>query len=99
MEQFPRDILAQWAAQHPKILALYVFGSRAKGDARPDSTLDLAVELDDSREAELAVLLDNRGHWQTVLGDLTGCPVKNIHLVSDRQVSGRVIEVFRRVRR
>ena len=90
MEQFPRDVLAQWAAQHPEILALYVFGSRANGSARPDSDLDLAVELDDSRETELTVLVSNSSHWQTVLGDLTGYKVKDIYLVSDRGGSGNL---------
>lgn len=50
----------------PGIEALYVFGSRARGDARPDSDLDLAVlgraPLDPLRrfeaQRELSVLLD-----------------------------------------
>jgi len=99
MEQFPRDVLAQWAAQHPEILALYVFGRRASGTARPDSELDLAVELDGRHESEPTILIANRAHWQTVLGELTGCPVKDVRLVSDKDVNGTVIEVFRRTRR
>lgn len=31
------------AASHPEVRALYLFGSRGKGDARPDSDLDLGV--------------------------------------------------------
>lgn len=50
----------------PGIEALYLFGSRARGDARPDSDLDLAVldiaPLDPLRRfeirRELSVLLD-----------------------------------------
>lgn len=99
LEQFPRDVLAQWAAQHPEIVALYVFGSRARGTARPDAALELAVELDGSRESEPTILVVNRVHWQTVLSELTDCKVSDIYLVSDKQVSGTVIEVFRRTRR
>jgi predicted nucleotidyltransferase len=39
------DILSQWAATKPTIRALYVFGSYARGEATPDSDLDLAVDL------------------------------------------------------
>lgn len=38
--------LEQWARTHPEITRLIVYGSRARGDYRPDSDLDLAVELE-----------------------------------------------------
>jgi predicted nucleotidyltransferase len=38
-------VLARWAAQHPEVHRIYIFGSRARGDHRPDSDLDIAVEL------------------------------------------------------
>lgn len=37
--------IAVIVAQHPRIAAAWVFGSVARGDARPDSDLDLAVLL------------------------------------------------------
>jgi predicted nucleotidyltransferase len=48
MEQFPREVLCDWAGTTPEIVTLYVFGSRARGTARPDSDLDLAVEVSGS---------------------------------------------------
>ncbi|SRR6266404_4139117 len=99
MEMFPCDILAQWAAQQPEILGLFVFGSFAKGTAKADSDLDLAVELDDTRETELTVLVSNAGRWQTALSGLTGLRVKDIYLRSDDHVIGPVIQVFGRERR
>lgn len=40
------QILRAWAVAIPQIARVYVFGSRARGDHRADSDLDLAVELD-----------------------------------------------------
>ena len=38
-----RTALARWAEQRDDVQALWVFGSRARGTARPDSDLDIAV--------------------------------------------------------
>lgn len=38
-------ILCDWAGTTPEKVALYVFGSRAREAARPDSDLDLTVEV------------------------------------------------------
>jgi predicted nucleotidyltransferase len=35
-----------WARQKPLIKRVFVFGSRVRGDHRPDSDIDIAVELD-----------------------------------------------------
>jgi predicted nucleotidyltransferase len=48
MEHFPRERLCDWAGTTPEIVALYVCGSRARGNARPYSDLDLAVEAEAS---------------------------------------------------
>ena len=37
--------VAQWADARPAIGKAYIFGSRVRGDARPDSDLDLAIEF------------------------------------------------------
>ena len=37
--------LAGWAADRPEIAELWLYGSRVKGSARPDSDLDIAVLL------------------------------------------------------
>jgi predicted nucleotidyltransferase len=88
--------LAAWAANQPEILWLFVFGSRARDDARPDSDLDLAFELDDSRESQLTVLVCNSGQWQRELSALTGLQVRDLHLWDDPEVSGPVKEVYAR---
>lgn len=60
------ETIAQWAAQHPQIRRVWVYGSRAKGSHRPDSDIDIAVELEpvaDSEEA-LAVWMSHAGAWR-----------------------------------
>jgi predicted nucleotidyltransferase len=88
--------LAEWAASKPAVLSLSVFGSRARGDARPDSDLDLAFELDDSGESQLTVLIVNREQWQRELSALTGLTVRDLYLLGDPEVTGPVKEVYAR---
>jgi uncharacterized protein len=38
--------IVAWASQKPLVMRVFIFGSRARGDHRPDSDLDVAVELD-----------------------------------------------------
>jgi predicted nucleotidyltransferase len=39
-------LLSTWAAERPLVNRLWLFGSRVRGDHRPDSDVDVAVELD-----------------------------------------------------
>jgi predicted nucleotidyltransferase len=41
-----RRVVTEWGQGEPLVLRVWMYGSRAKGTARPDSDLDLAVELD-----------------------------------------------------
>lgn len=52
------DIFARW----PQIASVWVFGSRAKGKARPASDLDLAISAPDISLNEWARLLDDLYH-------------------------------------
>lgn len=40
------NALSQWAANKPLVARLWIFGSRARGDHRTDSDIDIAIELD-----------------------------------------------------
>jgi predicted nucleotidyltransferase len=53
------------------INALYLFGSTARGDARPNSDVDLACDLDQERAMSLLEFAD----LQLRLSDLLGAPV------------------------
>jgi predicted nucleotidyltransferase len=63
-----RDAILRIARSHGA-RSIRVFGSRARGEARPDSDLDLLVQLEDGRS-----LLDIVAMKQD-LEDLLGCQV------------------------
>lgn len=37
--------ILKWAEKHSEIARVYLYGSRARGDHRPDSDIDLAIEV------------------------------------------------------
>ena len=95
MLEIPRLVLAKWAATKPTIKALYVFGSYARGGARPDSDLDLAfafVDVDDS----LSEMIMNAAAWKAELCNLTGLVVKDVYLSTDKAAQGAKVQVFSR---
>lgn len=65
----PQDEIRRIASRHGA-LNVRVFGSRARGEERPESDLDLLVEFEQGR-----TLLDAIGLEQE-LGDLLGLPVQ-----------------------
>ncbi|MCB1748997.1 MAG: nucleotidyltransferase domain-containing protein [Gammaproteobacteria bacterium] len=70
------DALAGSLADDPRIAAAIVFGSCARGRARPDSDLDLALlAVDDAAAQSLAA-----DHF-TLLGTLGALAGREIHLV------------------
>jgi len=95
--QIPRNTLATWAASKPTIKALYVFGSYARGEARPDSDLDLAFEFTGVDEDE-AELITNSAPWKAELTRLTGIAIKDVYLRTSDPVKRSlvVVQVFHR---
>lgn len=77
--------LAEWAEAQQDIIRMWVIGSRATGRARPDSDLDLTVELQlgPGDGNELAILIDSRSEWAAELTGLLGLTVKDIQLEND----------------
>lgn len=70
----PTPLLQTLQARIPNLLAVYAFGSRIQGTARPDSDLDLAVLV--AGYVEPLELWNLSGD----LADLTGCPVDLLDL-------------------
>jgi predicted nucleotidyltransferase len=56
-----KEALVRWAHDKPFVKRLYIFGSRARGNHRPNSDLDIAVELD----AEFLLNVDESGGLTT----------------------------------
>jgi|HubBroStandDraft_4_1064222.scaffolds.fasta_scaffold48207_2 predicted nucleotidyltransferase len=81
MEQFPREVLCDWAGTTPEIVALYVCGSRAQGTGRPDSDLDLAVEVKGGSFGPVVKFVLSRVRWIEELRTMTGIPVKDLELI------------------
>ncbi|MGH9550890.1 MAG: nucleotidyltransferase family protein [Terriglobales bacterium] len=59
-------VIAKWAKKNSYLTDLRVFGSRAKGCARKDSDLDIAITADDDHYFNLAA------KWEAELSELTG---------------------------
>ncbi len=90
--------LEKWAAEQTTIKALYVFGSYAKGTARPESDLDLAFEFKDTVDCHDAELIENAATWKCELTSLTGILVKDLYLVGkdDLVIGPERVQVFSR---
>ncbi|BBF94417.1 nucleotidyltransferase domain-containing protein [Blastochloris tepida] len=66
---FPR--IAEWARSVPQIKEVWVFGSRARGNHRPDSDLDVAVVMADGDEGQrLGNWFALAKNWETELSML-----------------------------
>ena len=46
LSESDRAKIVDWARRHPVIRRVHLFGSRARGDHRPDSDIDLGIEVD-----------------------------------------------------
>jgi predicted nucleotidyltransferase len=80
----PTDVvntLRAWAAAQPEILRLYIFGSRVRGigkngaPPRPDSDLDIAIELSSDVPNAAFHWLENAGEWRADLSTLIPYPI------------------------
>ena len=61
--------ISAWAQATPYVRAVHLFGSKAKGNARPDSDVDLAVSAAGGHYTALAA------EWEKHLSDCTGLTV------------------------
>lgn len=99
MAEFPRILEAArkaLTARLPRVWAIYVYGSFARGDARPDSDLDLAVLLPPG--ARLPDKLGLIGELSRLAGrevDLVDLREANLDLVHQVLCEGRPLLIAR----
>ncbi|MDP9908930.1 putative nucleotidyltransferase [Variovorax boronicumulans] len=66
------ESLRSWATGHVLVRRLWVFGSRARGDHRTDSDLDVAIEIHHHDESNgLATWMFETQHWAYELAALS----------------------------
>jgi len=81
--------IASWAKRIPLIKAVHIFGSRAQGNHRPDSDLDVAIELDTTaihgsdESGGVATWMFESGKWPGELAALVGLDVDLQQLIDE----------------
>lgn len=76
------EILSEWAKGKPLVKRIFLFGSRVRGDNRPDSDIDIAVELDPvafqcaDDSGGLATWMFETQGWKGALQKLIPIPVQ-----------------------
>lgn len=72
------DRLAGWAAEHPQIRRVWLLTGRARGKARGNGAIDVALELapvGDSEET-LSIWMARSDSWRAQLANRLPCAVK-----------------------
>ncbi len=88
--------LAGWAQSKRQLAALHIFGARARGDHRPDSELELALEFTDA-ENEVGLLHNHAVAWKQEVADFSGLEVAALELRSNKQiVKLPIVTIYRR---
>lgn len=82
-----RERLKAWAARTLQVEYLAVFGSRVRGDYRPDSDLDIAIEVV-GEGGEIATFMFGHDHWKAEIEKLLG--FAPVHLTPRRDVVSRL---------
>ncbi|MFC1522690.1 nucleotidyltransferase domain-containing protein [Elusimicrobiota bacterium] len=79
-------------AEIPEVVAIYAYGSRVKGGARPDSDLDIALLLQRGKQVSFFKLLQIQGDLEAVIGYRVEVSVLDSSLVHCKEVvSGGIV--------
>lgn len=64
--------LSQWASDHHTIVELWLFGSQARGDDKPESDVDLAIRMTGDRGNALGLYIVKEQIWEAELAAIAG---------------------------
>jgi predicted nucleotidyltransferase len=72
-----KDALVRWAKANPRVRRVWVFGSDAKRNARADTDIDIAIEMEPVPDSEetLSYWIAHAEEWQTQLEERLGTNV------------------------
>jgi len=69
------EAIRTWAKNKAAIRSIYLFGSRVKGTARPDSDLDVAIEVQTDDEDAFQTYMAHDDRWEAELSSVTSLQV------------------------
>jgi predicted nucleotidyltransferase len=72
-----KDALVGWAKANPRVRRVWVFGSDAKRNARADTDIDIAIEMEPVPDSEetLSYWIAHAEEWQAQLEERLGANV------------------------
>ena len=82
--------IADWARGNSSVSAAWIFGSVAKGTAREDSDVDIAIQLVRHPSA-FALYLARGDEWQRHLASMIGRPVSLEALPDEEPVRSEIL--------
>ena len=75
-----QQALEEWAASKPFVQRMWVIGSRARGDHRPDSDLDVAIEIEPIRPGDATALASFAYRHQEWMQEIQPHLLHRLHL-------------------
>ena len=89
--------IIMWAKKTPEVQAVFLFGSRAKGTAGPDSNVDLALSiLGQDPKWRLATFISRRRAWRAELEAALGLDVQLERARRDLTSEDGYVELWQR---
>ena len=90
-------IIITWAKKTPEVQAVYLYGSRAKGTAKADSDVVLALSIKGLATWRLAKFISHRRAWRAELEAALGLAVELERARRDPSAEAGYVELWRRV--
>ena len=96
-------VLEKWASEHDPVIAVWLFGSRARGDHRADSDYDIALELAPKRDSfhdpAFTAFFFGYDQWKKQIAELLGSSISLVCYREDIECKfdPRISLIWRRI--